>query len=391
MPEEPHADDPQAHALHDRMVQALRDAETLYLESDYQQRSEGWTGALFVYRAWLQKPNYARIEVRTEETLTGVVVGDGEYFHTYWPAGRPRYHADTDEGYAETQFGVYWRKPSPPGRHSLGHETIGLCGRRAGMSMTILDLSTFHGYTDALQARIDGITGLGVKRIGDEEHDGLRVSIMEGQRTRDLWLSRRDHLPRELHEVVHVQCDLVTDEMWREVRVDQEMPTEELFSWTPPEGWREWQPPAIRMLAVGTEAPDLELPDTEGKLCRVSDYRGQVVWLVIWRSGCPPCRDEVPYAQRVHEEFAGRGVVVLGLNLMDHPDRLAEFLDRNHVTFRNLCVTMDSFAEVRDAYPRGGVPSTYLIDRDGRIAATWVGHGASDDRGREALAELGIT
>ena len=59
-----------------------------------------------------------------------------------------------------------------------GHEVFGYLG-----VMTILDPSTFHGYTDSLQAYIDGIRSLGTNTIGDEVCDGIEVSFMKHQRT----------------------------------------------------------------------------------------------------------------------------------------------------------------------------------------------------------------
>jgi len=387
MTAESQVDDPQAHALYDRMVQALREAETLYFESEYRYGFEDAPWEPVTYRAWLKKPNCARLEAWVNGTLEGVLVGDGEHFTTYWPGGRPRKWRQTDEEYERTCREVYLQKPSPPGRHSLAHETMWLAGP---MMMTIIDLSTFHGYTDSLQPTMDGVTSLGAQLLDGREHDGIRVGFMGGQRTWDLWLSPDDHLPRRLRQTVHAYRDITTDEIWSEVKTNEDMCVGELFSWTPPEGWREWQSPATDLLPLGTEAPDLELPDMDGRLGRISDYYGRVVWLVFWRIGCPACQDEIPQLQRIHEEFADQGLTVLGINKADDETRLAQFLEQHNVTFRNLRVTLDSWEHVFNAWPKCGVPTTYIIDRDGKIAAAWEGSGADDARGRKALAELGI-
>jgi hypothetical protein len=175
------------------------------------------------------------------------------------------------------------KKPTPQGRHSIAHETH-LLG--ANMSMTIVDLSTFHGYTDSLQPYLDGVANHGTEKVEDELCDVIEVSYMGGQRIWQLWLSQRDHLPRKLREVVHVSYDIIVEERWSEVKINDEI-ANELFVWKPPEDWTEWQlpPPAERLLKPGEAAPDFELTLSDGKKMKLSDQRGKVVWLVFWRVG----------------------------------------------------------------------------------------------------------
>ena len=104
----------------------------------------------------------------------------------------------------------YMTKRASQARHSIAHET-GTLG--AGMSMTILDLSTFHGYTDSLQPYLDGVCHSGTEAVGEEECDVIEVSFMKHQRSWYLWLSRKDHLPRKLKEVVRVSYDITTHEV----------------------------------------------------------------------------------------------------------------------------------------------------------------------------------
>ena len=154
------------------------------------------------------------------------------------------------------------------------------------MSMTILDPSTFHGYTDSLQAYIEGVRSLETEKVGGEECEKIEVSIMKGQRSWYLWLSKRDHLPRRLKQVVRVSYDIVMNEEWSSVTLNADIP-ETLFAWKPPEGWTHWMPPEPeeRLLKPGAKAPDFEFASADGKPIRLSDYRGHVVWFYIWRAG----------------------------------------------------------------------------------------------------------
>ena len=73
------------------------------------------------------------------------------------------------------------------------------------MSMPIIDPSTFHGYTDSLQPYLEYVKGLGEEKVGDEDCDKIELSIMKHQRSWYLWLSKNDHLPRKLKQIVRRQ------------------------------------------------------------------------------------------------------------------------------------------------------------------------------------------
>ena len=152
--------------------------------------------------------------------------------------------------------------------------------------MTVIDPSTFHGYTDSLQPHMDGVMNLGPEVVEGEECDVIEVSFMRRQRSRYLWLSKRDHLPRKLRQVVRVSHDIVAQEIWRRVSINAEMAMGR-FAWKPPKGWQEWRPPSHeeRLLKPGQQAPDFDLLSTDGSRIKLSDYRGRAVWLYIWRAG----------------------------------------------------------------------------------------------------------
>jgi hypothetical protein len=175
------------------------------------------------------------------------------------------------------------KKPAPPGGHSIGHET-GRLG--AGLGMPIIDPSTFFGYTDSLQPYLDGVKGLGAEKVGAEDCDKIEVSIMKHQRSWYLWLSKRDHLPRKLEQIVRVSYDIVMKEEWSSVTINGDIPNT-MFAWKPPKGWTEWREPPIEagLLKPGARAPDFTLASADGKRIKLSDYRGQMVWFYVWRAG----------------------------------------------------------------------------------------------------------
>ena len=276
-------DEPGAHALYDEMLETMRRAQSLSCESDYRWESAGKNLGHCTYRLWMRKPNYARLEVSWGEQVMGILVLDGHDFRIHWPNGRPCYGFEDPAEYERTRLISYMREPAPPGRHSIAHQGGRLGG---GMSMTILQPSVFHGCPDGMDAYLDGVAGMGTERVGDEECDLVEVSFMAHQRSRYLWLSRRDHLPRKLKQVVRVSDEIVMHETWSRVAPDEEIPLER-FRWRPPEGWQEWRLPAIQdgLLKPGSEAPDFDLVGTDGRRHTLHGYRGKALWLAFWRVG----------------------------------------------------------------------------------------------------------
>ncbi len=280
--------EPVARALYDALIAALREAQTLSFEARYEWQAGEMPPTVCSYKAWLKKPNFFHVEAfQAGGKPAGILIGDGEQLWLYWPQGRPMFssagHTESVAEYTATREKVYMTKPAPPGRHSIGHE-VGLLG--SGMLMNILDLSTFHGYTDSLHPYMDGVAGHGTEAVGGELCDVLDVSFMDGQRAWRLWVSQRDHLPRKLEEFVHVAMEIHAQETWTNIVLNGEM-AEERFAWQPPDDWQVWSLPESEqaLLKAGTEAPDFELTLADGKKSRLSDYRGKMVWLVYWRAG----------------------------------------------------------------------------------------------------------
>lgn len=278
-------DEPAAHALYDKMIEAFRQPQTLSYKSEYWWESRGQEISRCTYRVWLKKPNYFRVEtVGTDGRKGGTIVGDGEWLWLFWPGDRPHFSSEEQASYEKTRSNVYMKESTPLGRHSIGHKT-GLLG--AGMSMPIIDPSTFHGYTDSLQPYVDGVRGMGGEYVNeDEECDVIEVGIMKHQRSWYLWLSKKDHLPRGLKEVVRVSHDIIMHETWSDIVINGEIPAEK-FVWAPPESWRQWELPKPEdiLLKPGTLAPDFELTLADGSKTRLSDYRDKIVWFYIWRAG----------------------------------------------------------------------------------------------------------
>lgn len=276
--------EPEAEAVYARMLKTLRNAPCLYYESDYRSLFDGRESQRSRYKAWLKKPNRFRIEAMGQYGQGGTLVGDGEFLWIHWTDRRPRWNDEHYARWEETSKNVYLRSPTPGRAHSIAHQTP-LLG--ADMGMAILNPSRFHGAPNSMDRYLDGVRALGAKTIDGEECTGIEVSFMNHQRSKYYWISKKDHLPRRLEQIVRVgRGDLVSRETWSHIRLDDDLP-DRLFHWTPPEGWTEWRRPRSSegILEPGAKAPAFRAKLLSGEQTALDDYRGKILWLVFWRVG----------------------------------------------------------------------------------------------------------
>src|SRR5262245_4890310 len=134
-------------------------------------------------------------------------------------------------------------------------------------------------------------------------------------------------------------------------------------------------------------APNFSLPDRSGRMISIADYRGQVVLLNFWATWCSPCKREMPWLIEFQNQYRDRGFTVLGVSLdEDGWTSVARYLDETAINYPVLLATEDIVKRYGGV---GAVPMTFVIDREGRIAATHVGLLNRDDLEREILKLLG--
>jgi cytochrome c biogenesis protein CcmG, thiol:disulfide interchange protein DsbE len=118
---------------------------------------------------------------------------------------------------------------------------------------------------------------------------------------------------------------------------------------------------------VGEVAPDFETEDLFGNPVRLSQFRGQPVWLMFWGSWCPPCRAEFPDIQAAYAQLEPKGLRMLGVSLREAPVDAAASAAANGATF--LVLSDPDERDTRSAYPIFNFPTHIFIDRDGVIRA----------------------
>ncbi|MCS6837074.1 MAG: TlpA family protein disulfide reductase [Anaerolineae bacterium] len=114
-------------------------------------------------------------------------------------------------------------------------------------------------------------------------------------------------------------------------------------------------------------APDLLNPEQQIDLM---DYHDSIVVLNFWGSWCPPCRAEAPDLQAIYEDYAERGVIVLGMNWLDTERDASAFLTEFGITYPN---AFDLQSRVGQLYAIQSVPETYVIDREGVVREAILG------------------
>jgi peroxiredoxin len=117
-------------------------------------------------------------------------------------------------------------------------------------------------------------------------------------------------------------------------------------------------------------APDFALKDSSGKTESLKDYRGKVVLLDFWATWCHGCKEEIPWFSEFERKYAAKGLAVIGVSLDEDGWKvLKPFLETAKVPYRML-LGDDPTAK---KYGIDSMPDAFLIDRHGRIAATYVG------------------
>jgi thiol-disulfide isomerase/thioredoxin len=133
----------------------------------------------------------------------------------------------------------------------------------------------------------------------------------------------------------------------------------------------------LQPLSMPRPAPAFNFPDRDGVAHTLQDYSGQVLVVNFWATWCPPCVRELPALDRLQQQLADNGVVVLGVNLGETTEDINTFLQR--VVDVEFTLLLDPTMHASSEWGIRGLPTTYIIDDHGQILFEVLGDKHWDD------------
>jgi thiol-disulfide isomerase/thioredoxin len=134
---------------------------------------------------------------------------------------------------------------------------------------------------------------------------------------------------------------------------------------------------------------DFTIEDMNGQKVKLASYKGKVILLDFWATWCGPCKAEIPNFVELQQQYGRQGLSVLGLSVDDTVDKLKPFADDLKMNYPVLVGLGRD--DVQDAFgPIWGIPTTFLISRDGRICRKNTGIQGKDKYDRSRSSRCGL-
>jgi thiol-disulfide isomerase/thioredoxin len=134
-------------------------------------------------------------------------------------------------------------------------------------------------------------------------------------------------------------------------------------------------PPPTKPDQAYTPAPDVQFTKLDGSAFRLNDLKGRVVLLNFWATWCVPCRNEIPSLSAMQKDLDSRGLSIIGVSYDDTADLVQEFQKDIPQTYQIVL----GGREVGSQLPASPLPTTYIIDRQGRIREKLIGERSRSD------------
>lgn len=131
----------------------------------------------------------------------------------------------------------------------------------------------------------------------------------------------------------------------------------------------------VQALDKGASAPEISLKTLSGEAIKLSSLKGKVVLVDFWASWCAPCRESMPFLEKLSKTYKGQGLIVLGVNIDNDLEAARKFLKELPVSFP---IVNDAQKSVAKAYAPPTMPSSYIIDKQGKVHVVHAGFKRAD-------------
>jgi len=132
-------------------------------------------------------------------------------------------------------------------------------------------------------------------------------------------------------------------------------------------------------------APDFNLPTfPDGANISLQDFKGRVVYLDFWATWCPPCLKSFPWMDEMHSRYKDEGLTIIAVSVDKKRELIEQFIHKTEPTFT---IAHDPTGKIAKAYKLRGMPSSYLIDRNGQLVKTHMGFRNKDKAKLEAAIQ----
>lgn len=122
-------------------------------------------------------------------------------------------------------------------------------------------------------------------------------------------------------------------------------------------------------------APDFKLADLDGETHSLASYQGKPLIINFWATWCPPCRAELPSMNRAWQKIKGEGINMIAVNVGESEDTVFAFMGQYPIDFT---VLLDETGEIINQWPIKGLPTTFVLNKEGKLVYRAIGGRAWD-------------
>ncbi|MEI6475488.1 MAG: TlpA disulfide reductase family protein, partial [Planctomycetota bacterium] len=238
-----------------------------------------------------------------------------------------------------------------------------------------------------------------MKLEGGEDDEGKPVPAKEMRITETIAFARTDGLPRRVASATEIPGEeamsgMNTTATFNGVKSDPTM-DDKTFATAAPAGYKkqeaaaedeQGQGPQMKVKA-GEAALDFKLMDLAGKEVTLASLKGKVVLLDFWATWCGPCKQAMPFIQKISEDYKGKDVVILGVNTWEKKEGAGKkYMTDKGYTYG--CLLAGD--ELAVAYGISGIPTLIVIGKDGKVEKIEVGFGPEGDKGLRTAIDAGL-